>query len=55
MYVKLEIIRVKVIVTLMYGPAKGYNEEEKFLRDLGRFLDRVGNGYILYVIRDLNK
>ena len=38
-----------------YGPNEGIGEErERFWDDMDRTVDRVGNGYILCVLGDLN-
>ena len=38
-----------------YGPNEGNSEErERFWNDMDRVLDRVGNGYRLCVMGDLN-
>ena len=39
----------------MYGTTKGNVEErDRFWNDLDRIIDKVGNGYRLFVLGDLN-
>ena len=43
------------MVVVGYGPNEGIGEErERFWNDMERTADRVGNGYRLYVLGDLN-
>ena len=44
--------RVKVCVVVGYGPNEGNAEERD---DLDRIVDRVRNGYRLFVLGDLNR
>ena len=46
---------VKVCVLVGYGPNERIGEErERFWNDMDRTMDRVGNGYRLCVLGDLN-
>ena len=50
-----KLSRVKVCVVVVYGPTEGQVEErERFWNDLDRVVERVGNGYKLCVLGDLN-
>ena len=55
---KFKFSRVKVCVVVVvvgYGPNEGDGEErEKFWNDLDRIVDRIGNGYRLGILGDLN-
>ena len=55
LWIKLKLSRVKVCVVVGYGPSEGGDEERnRFLNDMDRILDRVGNGFRLCVLGDLN-
>ena len=44
-----------MFVVVGYGPSEGDDEERnRFLNDMDRILDRVGNGFRLCVLGDLN-
>ena len=46
---------IKVCVEVRYDPTKGDGEErDGFWNDLDRIEDRVGNGYRLCILGDLN-
>ena len=56
LWIKFKFSRVQVCVVVGYGPNEGIGEErEKFWNDLDRTVDRVGNGYRLCVLGDLNR
>ena len=53
--VKFQLSRVKVCVVVVYGPTEGdLEEKERVLNDLDRTVDRVGNGYRLCAMGNLN-
>ena len=52
-WIKFKILRVKVCVVLRYGPNEGDGEEKDIFWN-ERILDRVGNGYRLCILGDLN-
>ena len=55
LWIKFKFSRVKVCVVVGCGPNEGNGEErERFWNDLYRIVDRVGNGYRLYMLGDLN-
>ena len=55
LWIKFKLSRVKVIVVVGYGPNEGIGEErERFWNGMDRNVDRVGNGYRLCVLGDLN-
>ena len=46
LWIKFKFSRVKVCVVVGYNPNEGIGEErERFWNDMGRTMDRVGNGY----------
>ena len=46
LWIKLKFSRVKFCVVLWYGPNDGGGEErDRFLNNMDRTLDSVGNGY----------
>ena len=56
LYIKLKFLGVKVCVVVEYGRNEGDGEEmDRFLNDMDRTLDSVGNGYRLCILRDLNR
>ena len=52
-WIKFKNSRVKVCVVVGYGLNEGDDEEREW-NDMDRTLDRVGNGYRLCILRDLN-
>ena len=54
--IKFKFSRFKVcVVVVWYGPNERIGEErERFWNDMDRTMDRVGNGYRLCVLGDLN-
>ena len=55
LWIKFKLSRVKVSVVVGYGPNEGIGEErERFWNGMDRNVDRVGNGYRLCVLGDLN-
>ena len=53
--IKFKFSRVKVCVVVGYDPSEGDGEErDRFWKDMNRILDRVANGYRLYILGDLN-
>ena len=54
--IKFKFSRVKVCEVVGYGLNEGIGEErERFWNDMDRTVDRVGNGYRLCVLGDLNE
>ena len=54
--IKFTVSRAKVFVFGGYGPYEGDGEErERFWNDMDRTMDRVGNGYRLCMLIDLNR
>ena len=55
LWVKFRYSRVKLRLVVGYGPIEGNSEEGNiFWNDLDKVADRVGNGYRLCVVGDLN-
>ena len=55
LWLKFKFSRVKVFAVVGYDPNEGNLEEmERFCNNLNRIVDRVGNGYRLCVLEDLN-
>ena len=55
LWVKFKFSKVQVCVVAVYGPTEVEIEErERFWNDLDRVVDRVGNGYRLCVLEDMN-
>ena len=55
LWVKFKFRRVKVSMVAVYGPVEEEIEErERFWNDLDRVVYRLGNGYRLCMLRDLN-
>ena len=53
--IKFKFLRVKVCVVVGYDSTEGIGEEsERFWNGMERTVDRVGNGYRLCVLGDLN-
>ena len=53
---KFKFSRVKFCVVVEYGPSEGNGEErDRFWNDIDRILNRVGNGYRLCILGDLNR
>ena len=46
--------RVKVSVVVGYSPSEDVEEWGRLWNNMDRILDRVGNGYRLCILRDLN-
>ena len=54
-WINLKFSRVKVFVLVGYFPNEGIDEErERFRNDMDRTMNRVGNGYRLCVLGNLN-
>ena len=54
--IKFKLSRVEVCVVVRYGPSEEYVEErDRFWKEMERVLDRVGNGYRLCFVEDLNR
>ena len=52
---KFKFSRVKVCVVVGYSPNDADGEErDRFCDDMDRTLDRIGNGYRLCILGDLN-
>ena len=43
----IQVFRVKVCVVVLCDPNGGMWKKERFWNDLGKIVDRVGNGYRL--------
>ena len=55
LWLKFRFSRVKVCVLVGYGPNEGNCEKrDRFWNDMDRVLDRVGNGYRLYILVNLS-
>ena len=55
LWIKFKFSMVEVCLVVGYGPNEGINEErERFWNDMDRNMDRVGNGYKLFVLGDLS-
>ena len=55
LWIKIKFSRVKGCMVAVSGLTEGEVEEmERFMNDLDRVVDRVGNGYRLCVLGDLN-
>ena len=55
LWIKFRYSRVKVRLVVGYGPIEGNREKGNiFWNDLDKVVDRVGNGYRLCVLGDLN-
>ena len=56
LWIKFKYSRVKARVVVEYGPNEEIGEErERFWNDMDRTMDRVGNGYRLCMLIDLNR
>ena len=56
LWIKFRFSKVKVCVVVGYSPNEGKGEaRERFWNDLNRNVDRVGNGYRLCMLGDLNE
>ena len=57
LWIRFKFSKIKVCVVVGYGPNEGDNEEKgRFWNDLDRiFVDKLGNGYRLFVLGDLNR
>ena len=50
-WIKFKFSRLKMCVGVVYGPTEGkVVEKERFWNDLDKVVDRVGNGYRLFVL-----
>ena len=55
LWIKFTFSKVKVCVVVGYGPSKGAGEGRKrFWNEFDMIVDRIGNGYRLCVLGDLN-
>ena len=55
LWIKFKFSKVKVCVVVGYGPNEGDGEERyRFLNDMDRTLDNIGNGYSVCILGDLN-
>ena len=56
LWIKFKFSKVKAFVVGSYSPNKGNDgEKERFWNDFERIVDRVGNGYRLCILGDLNE
>ena len=56
LWIKFKFSRVKVCVVVGCGPNEGIGEErERFWDDTDRTVDRIGNGYRLCMLGNLNE
>ena len=55
LWIKFRFSRIKVCMLVGYVPKEGNGEErERFWNGLDMIVDRVGNGYILCIMGDMN-
>ena len=57
LWIKFKFSRVKVcVVVVVYGSNEGEGEgKDRFWNDMDRIADKVGNGYRLCILGDLNR
>ena len=55
LWIKFMFSKVKVSVVVGYGPNEDGEEKDRFWNDLGSIVDRIGNGYRLRILGDLNE
>ena len=55
LWIKFKFSRIEVCVVVEYGPNEGDVEQrERFYNDMDRIVDRVGNGYRLCMLGNLD-